>query len=184
MKREELEAMGLAKDAIDKIMDLNGADINAAKAPVNQLQAQVETLTGQLQTATDGLKAFEGVDVNSLKEQISKLQSDMQAQKEAFAFDSMLDGAIRDAKGRNVKAIRSLLDIESLKTSKNQAEDIKAQLERCQSENGWAFGSDDAANSGLQTAATGTEHGAGGTVGAEDGVEAAFARLNPHLKID
>ena len=73
-----------------------------ARADFNTKNDEVKTLQGQLKTAQDGLKAFDGVDVEGLKGQIKKLQDDMAAQADAFKFDTLLDGAIRDAKGKNV----------------------------------------------------------------------------------
>ena len=78
------------------------------------------------------LKEFEGVDVNDLKGQISKLQGDIAAKDAEYArreterqFNDSLDKAITEIGGRNTKAVRALLDVESLMQSKNQTEDIK-----------------------------------------------------------
>lgn len=51
----------------------------------------------------------------------------------------MLDGAITNAKGKNAKAVKALLDVDTLKASKNQAADIKAALEAVQKESGYLF---------------------------------------------
>ena len=188
MKREDVKSKipGITDEQLDWLMGEHGRDVTAEKTRVTNLQAQVGTLTGQLQTAQDGLKAFEGVDVADLQAQITKLQGDIQAQADAFAFDALLDGAIRDGKGRSVKAIRSLLDVDALKASKNQVADIKAALEKCQQENGWAFEAAQAGDGAAETGASvssGVEHGAGGGSKTEDGVMAAFRGLNPGLKL-
>ncbi len=148
------------------------------------LQTQVSELTGQLRTTQESLKAFDGVDVGELKGQIAKLQTDLQAQADGFAFDAALDGAIRDARGRDVKAIRGMLDLDALRGSKDRSADIKAALEGLAKEKEWAF--EAAQETRPQPGAglvvdTGGEHGAGGTA-TTDGVEAAFAALNPDLK--
>ena len=89
----------------------------------------MDDLTKQLNTAKDGLKAFEGVDVADLKGQITKLQGQLTDQADSFAFDAALDGAIRDARGRDVKAIRGMLDVAALKASKDRTSDIKTALD-------------------------------------------------------
>lgn len=61
-----------------------------ARADFNTKNDEVKTLQGQLKTAQDGLKAFDGVDVEGLKDQIKKLQDDMAAQADAFKFDTLL----------------------------------------------------------------------------------------------
>ena len=59
-----------------------------------------------------------------------------------LAFDGILKDAITAAKGKSDKAIRALLDVDTLKASKNQANDIKAALEALQKESGYLFDDD------------------------------------------
>jgi hypothetical protein len=134
-----------------------------ARADFNTKNDEVKTLQGQLKTAQDGLKAFDGVDVEGLKGQIKKLQDDMAAQADAFKFDTLLDGAIRDAKGKNVKAVRALLDMDALRESKDQTADIKAALDALAESDGYLFDAAPADEGGTGiTASTGGEHGDGG----------------------
>ena len=142
--------MGLEKEQVDQIMTQNGADIEAAK---KELQDQVTTLTtekeelqGQLNTANETLKGFKDVDVNDLRGQIDKLTNDLdQAKKDADArvadltFQQTLKDAIVAAKGRSTKAIMAELDLDTLRSSKNQNEDIKAAIEACQKEHDFLF---------------------------------------------
>ncbi len=143
MKREEVKSKipGITDEQLDWLMGENGRDITAEKTKSANLQAQVTDLTTQLNTAKDGLKAFEGVNVNDLKGQITKLQGQLTEQADNFAFDSTLDGAIRDARGRDVKAIRGMLDVDALKASKDRTSDIQAALTSLAKEKAWAFDS-------------------------------------------
>lgn len=147
MKREFLQNFKvgdqpLPKEVIDAILDEHSRSIGT-------LKAEKENPETQLQTAKDGLKAFEGVDVKDLQGQITKLQQDL-ADKDAahqtelanMAFDRALEGAITTAKGRNPKAIKALLDVEALKASKNQEADIKTALEGLQKDSGYLFDTD------------------------------------------
>ena len=59
--------------------------------------------------------------------------------KDKDAFDAALDGAIRDARGRDVKAIRGMLDVAALKASKDRTSDIQAALDALTKEKAWAF---------------------------------------------
>lgn len=144
MKREEVKNKipGITDEQLDWLMGENGRDVTAEKTKAANLQGQVDDLTKQLTTAKDGLKAFEGVDVADLKGQITKLQGQLDDQADSFAFDSALDGAIRDAHGRDVKAIRGMLDVDALKSSKDRTTDIKAALDALAKEKAWAFGED------------------------------------------
>ena len=107
---------------------------------------EITSLKDQLQTAKDGLKAFDGVDVAKLQGQITQLQKDLedkdaahQAELANMAFDRALDAAITGAKGRNAKAIKALLDLDALRGSKNQEADIKTALEALQKDSGYLF---------------------------------------------
>lgn len=125
----------------------------AEKTKAASLQGQVDDLTKQLNTAKDGLKAFEGVDVADLKGQITKLQGQLTDQADSFAFDAALDGAIRDARGRDVKAIRGMLDVAALKASKDRTSDIKTALDALVKDKAWAFDAAPAATPTWKTAA-------------------------------
>lgn len=186
MKRDEVKQKipGITDEQLDWLMGQNGADINAEKNKAAALQTQLDTASAQLKTAQDGLKAFEGVDVADLQNQITKLQGEMQAQADAFAFDTELDTQIRNAGGRNVRAIRGMLDVDALKASKNRSADIASALTACKTTDGWAFGSAETTktDTGMKVN-TGTEHGTPGTTADADGVTAAFAALNPGLKL-
>lgn len=187
MKREEIKNQipNITDEQLQWVMDEYGKGITAEQKKAAILQSQVQGLTTQLQTAQDSLKTFEGVDVNDLKGQITKLQNDLTAQASEFNFNNALDGAIRDLKGKNVKAIRGMLEIDTLKQSKNQNEDIKNALVKLKAENAWAFETEEnpQRNSTKMTANTGS-NGTGNNTGSDDvsGVEQAFRRLNPEIK--
>ena len=91
---------------------------------MKELQGKVTELTGNL-TATK----------EKYENQIAQMQ-----------FDSVLDGAIVAAGGKNAKAIKALLDVETLMKSKDQTADVKAAVEACQQENTYLFGSDEPIN--------------------------------------
>jgi hypothetical protein len=156
---------------LDWLMDENGKDVTREKSAAATLQTQLNEANAQLKTAQDGLKAFEGVNVAELQGKIQQLTADMAAQKDEFEFNGALDGAIRDAKGRNVNAIRGMMDLAALKASKDRTADIKAALDKLSSENAWAFESAAPAAPSAQSAQnstgmlinTGAEFGTGGS---------------------
>ena len=153
MKREEVKNKipGITDEQLDWLMGENGRDVTAEKTKAASLQGQITKLQGQL---TD--------------------------QADSFAFDAALDGAIRDARGRDVKAIRGMLDVAALKASKDRTSDIKTALDALVKDKAWAF---DAAPGGYPNVKDGGEAAARGKGGMVDGVEAAFASMNPNLKV-
>ena len=95
------------------------ADFNAAK------EAQRGTAE-QLAAANKELEEY-------------KAEKDAYARVAAFQFDAKLDHAITAARGRNGKAIRALLDLDALRTSKDPDKDIAAALTAVQKDNGYMF---------------------------------------------
>ena len=187
MKREDVKNKipGITDEQLNWIMQENGADINREKSAATALQTQLDNANAQLKTAQDGLKAFDGVDVAGLQEQVTKLKADMKAQAEGFAFDNALDTAILGRKGRSVKAVRALLDLDALKGSADRSTDIAKALDEAAKANPWAFGeAQDGEKKNAGTYSTGAEHG--DPMHGEDDVdpvEASFKAMNPNIKI-
>ena len=64
MKRDALKALGIADDAIDRIMDMNGEDINKAKASGTDIQSKLDKANADLaemQKKLDGFKDFDTI---------------------------------------------------------------------------------------------------------------------------
>lgn len=136
----------------DKKADFDKAwkDNYRTKADYDKVAGQRDDYKSSLDTVNAKLKEFEGVDVDDLKGQITTLQNDLKKKDEEYAaketeraFNDTLDKAITAAGGRNAKAIRGLLDLEALKGSKDQTEDIKKALESVKESDAYLFGSDE-----------------------------------------
>ena len=185
MKREDVKSHipGITDEQLNWIMTENGNDINREKTAAEQLKTQLANANAQLKTAQEGLAAFDGKKrPEEYEADIAKLQSDMKAQAEESAFNSALDVAILGKKGRSVKAVRALLDLDALKGSKDCSTDIDKALEEAAKTNPWAFG-DVEQQKAAATYSTGAEHGTPPT-GDTDPVTAAFQAMNPGIKID
>lgn len=153
MKTEFLKELGLNEEQIKAIMAENGKDIQREQDKLSKVEAERENYKSQLETAQAALKEFEGVDVNNLKSEIEKLQNTLKEKEEQYQkeladrdFNALLERQINEFGGRNVKAVKALLDIETLKASKNQEADIKAALEACKEENDYLFGANEPIN--------------------------------------
>ncbi len=135
MEREDLEKLGLSKEQIDSVCDLNNADMQPLKDKLQKAEDDLKLAQEKLGTAEEALKKFDGVDAVALNKQIADLQADLKKKDEDYAaeladrdFNERLKEAISSAKGKNAKAITALLDVDTLKASKNQKEDIAAAL--------------------------------------------------------
>lgn len=117
------------------------------KAEYEKATSQRDAYKSSLEEVEGQLKEFEGVDVADLQERIEKLQGDLKAKDEEYEakeadrlFGETLKAAIKEAGGRNEKAVMALLDIEALKASKDQSIDIKKALDGAKESDAYLFG--------------------------------------------
>lgn len=127
-KKKEFEAVVL--ENYKTISDYNNqkAALDTAGEKLKAAEKTMEELNGKL-------KGYKDVDVSELNQQIEKLTEDLkqkdadyQKQMADRDFEDLLKDSISQAKGRNAKAITALLDVEKLKESKNQKDDVAAAL--------------------------------------------------------
>ena len=93
---------------------------------------KVTNLTEQLNETKEAMKKFEGVDPEDLKNQIADLNQKLTDKDTEYQtkladrdFQDNVKGVIAKYKGKNEKAIMALLDVDTLKASKNQNEDLE-----------------------------------------------------------
>lgn len=164
MERKFLEELGLDKEAVDKIMAQHGKDIEAHKAAAENAAKDRDTYKGQLEEVSSKLQAFAGVDIEALRGEVEALKKDMAAKEADYQtqladrdFQALLTAGITDAKGKSPKAVAALLDIDTLKASKNQKEDIAAAIKALAESDAYLFGDTDT-NTTPATVKTGGEH--------------------------
>lgn len=119
----------------------------------NRLEVERDNYKDSLETAQNALKEFDGVDIKELNGKITQLTSDLEKKDSEYQtkiadmeFNSVLDSAISASGARNSKAVKALLEIEALKGSKNQEDDIKKAIEAVKTENDFLFGADEPIN--------------------------------------
>lgn len=108
--------------------DNQAKKLDAANETIKANDTAMKDLQGKL----DG---FKDVDVSGLNQRIKDLetekaniQRDYDAKIADRDFNDLVKESISAVKGKNPKAITALLDVETLKASKNQREDIAAAL--------------------------------------------------------
>lgn len=121
----------------DKKKDFEKAVLENYKTSADyDVQAEkLKTAEGKVTTLTESLDKFKDINVDDLNATIATLKTDLankdQELKNKIAdrdFNDLLKDSIASAHGKNAKAIMALLDVDSLKESKNQKEDIAAAL--------------------------------------------------------
>lgn len=168
MTREQLRAMlpeGTEDSVVTKLLDALHAEIRPYKDASDKAANDL----------TEKVKAY-----NDLQ---TKYEADIKAATDkaaALEFDSKLNGKLKDKGARNLKAARALLDLEALKASEKQDADIDTAIKTLIESEDTAFV--------FAAQPTGERRNIGAPVkqapSAAGGVEAAFAALNPGMKIE
>ena len=124
----------------DKKVDFEKAFADNYKtvSEVEKLRTSRDNYKSQLETAQTALKKFEGVNVDELKGEIKKLIGELETKETEYQtriadmeFNSVLDGAISESGARNTKAVKALLDLENLKTSKRLSNRLSPKTAIC-----------------------------------------------------
>ena len=173
---EILKELGLdvpadKQEALNKAVAENyktAAEFEKTKA---KLEAEKNGIDEQLKAVQESLKKFDGVNVDELKKQIetanaqaAEKEKEYQAKLDDLEFSGLLDAAIAGSHARNAKAVKALLDIDTLRGSKNRSEDIKAALETVAKDNDYLF------DTGSQSSGTNNNTGTTGTHGGNNNV--------------
>ena len=134
------------KAEFDKAVAENYKTIAEYEKKVNRLTDDLNAEKKRADDAANTLKGFEGKDFEAItreRDEWKKKHDDAiaehQRQQEEREFDSVLESAITNAKGKNPKAIKALLDLDHLRSSRNQEKDVKAALESLRTDSGYLF---------------------------------------------
>lgn len=148
MKRDVLKALGLEDDVIDKIMTEHGNSTNGLKAKQLDLEEQITNYKQQISERDkqlEGLKKSAG-DSEKLQAQISKLQDDNKKSAEAYeakikqmCIDNAVNLALTNAKAKNVKAARALLNLDDAKMDGDTIIGLSDQIAKLQETDAYMF---------------------------------------------
>lgn len=134
------------KAEFDKAVAENYKTSAEHEKKVNRLTDDLAAEKKRADDAVETLKGFEGKDFDAItkdRDEWKRKHDDAIAahkkEKENREFNEVLTSAITASKGKNEKAIMALLDVETLRNSRNQEKDIKAALDSLRSENGYLF---------------------------------------------
>ena len=139
MKRDFLKSLGIEdKDIIDKILDENSSDIGRAKGELETYKTKVTDLENDIKEKDGKIKDLEesNKEVTTLRDQVTqlkadktKLEGDLSTQVTELQKSHAIENGIRDAKGKNVKAIKALLDMDKITYKDGATEGLTEQLE-------------------------------------------------------
>jgi len=138
MNTEFLKGLGITdQEVINAIFAENGKDVNKAKGETEQLTSKVTALEQQLAERDEQLEKLKesAKDNEKLQKQLNDLQEENKATAKKYADElsaleksHAIETAIRDAKPRNLKAVKALLDMDKISYVDGKLEGLESQL--------------------------------------------------------
>lgn len=152
MNKEQLIALGLTEEQANSVVTGFGQMI-----PKSRLDEKIEEVKGLNATITerDGqLEELKKVDAKGLQAKIDELQSANETAKTEYeekmqkqSYDFALERALADAKVKNPKAVKALLDTEAIKLDGEKLLGLDEQLKTLAESDGYLFAEKEEANS-------------------------------------
>jgi phage minor structural protein GP20 len=146
MTKEELQAIGLTDEQVQEVFKLRGSEVNELKDKISILETEKANLNTQIETANAQIKAFNEMDIDAIKQNLQNYETkynDLKIQSEKdinnLKFNHSLDLALNNAKVKNVKAVKALLDIENLSNSKNIDTDLEQAITNLKETDSYLF---------------------------------------------
>lgn len=191
MKRDFLKNLGIEdKDIIDKILDENSADIGRAKGELDTHKSRVTELEGQIKEK-DGKIATLQADadkVAGLNQQIidltnekTRLTTELDTKVTQLQREHAIEGGIRDANPKNIKAVMALLDMEKITYADGKLGGLSEQIDALKSaeDTSFLFNSGNHAPTGTSPTTPPTKGGTPPTAGSfRDAVAKALTKSN------
>jgi chromosome segregation ATPase len=151
MNREELKAIGLSDEQIEKVMASHGKIVNATKDKLeavtterNDLKTQLDDRDKQLEELGKRAKDNEELtaEIERLKDENKKATKELQDKLDQQAFDFALEKTLAAQKARNPKAVKALLNTEAIKLDGDKLLGLEEQLTALKESDGYLFGED------------------------------------------
>lgn len=135
MNREQLQAAGLSDEQITAVLEgFKGFVPPSRFNEVNEAKKQAEALIKERDKQLEDLKSNLGSQ-EDLGKQIEALQMENKAAKEQYEKalndvkrDNAIEMALAQSGARNIKAVKALLDMESIKLDGDKLDGFDAQL--------------------------------------------------------
>lgn len=143
MTKEQLKELGLTDEQVESVWADYGqnyvpkAQFNAKNDELKSLKSEVGVLKKANKDNEDFVKQIE-----ALQKTAKETEQQYQAKIEQMKLDTAIDSAVRAVKGRNVKAIRAMLNMDSVKLEDGKLIGIDEQLTALKGSDEYLFESD------------------------------------------
>ena len=150
MKRDLLKEHGFSEEQINFVMAENGKDVNSLKEQINNLTGERDGLQKQIEDRDKQLNTLKksSKDNDELQSQIKQLQNENKTAKQNYQDQLAkqnksfkIEGALRDAKAKNIKTVLPLIDTDKVSVNDDGTlNGLSEQLESVKKDNSYLFG--------------------------------------------
>lgn len=147
MTKEELKALGLNDDQVNKIVEDYGKNY-VSKAQFNQKNEELKTIkeelkksNGDLETLRKNNKDNEALvkQIDGLKAEAKTRQTEYDSKIKQMQIDAIVDRSLLKAKAKNAKAVKALLDLEKAEVDGETIKGLDDQLKKLQESDSYLF---------------------------------------------
>lgn len=146
MKKEDLIALGLTEEQADKVIAGYGQMVPKSRLDdkiqelktANDTIAERDTQLKTLQTKAAGNEDLQA-EITRLQQENATAKAEHEAELQKRDFDYALDGALRDAKARNIKSVRANLNLEAIKLDGDKLIGLEEQLTALKASDDYLF---------------------------------------------
>lgn len=152
MKRDLLKEHGFSEEQINFVMAQNGKDVNALNDKINGLTSERDGLQKQIDDRDEQLTTLKksAKDNEELQSQIKQLQDENKTAKQNYQDQLAkqnksfkIEGALRDAKAKNIKTVLPLIDTEKVSVNDDGSlNGLSEQLDAVKKDNSFLFEAD------------------------------------------
>lgn len=151
MNRDTLQKFGLSDEQVNQVMAEHGKDLEKSKgveSELEQLKQQNTDLTSQITERDKQLKELSSkadgneelqTQIKSLQDQNKQAKTDYEANIAKLKRDGAIELALREAKAKNPKAVKALLNGDNITIDDDGVHGLKEQLEQLQESDGYLF---------------------------------------------
>lgn len=151
--KELLEKLVNNETGVDEVLAAIEADtkdrvprsrLNDKNDEIKELKEQLSQRDTQLESLKQQVKGEEALttSIQELQTENARITDEYEAKLKQRDFDFALDGALREAKAKNPKAVKALLDIEAVKLTEDKIDGLEDQLKALKKSDGYLFASD------------------------------------------
>lgn len=142
---------------IDKQVSAEIGKAFVARGDFNTKNDELKRANDTIKDLQDTAKKFDGIDAKKLQDDLATLQTKYDTDIAAMRRDNALNVALTGAKARDLKAVRALLDLDTIKLDGEKLVGFDNQIETLKKDKAFLFDDSSTASTRVNTGASHNE---------------------------